>query len=46
MGWQVHPLRGEQPVTIGRGSPNGTHLSGERIIGARVLRPDDEIQVG
>ncbi len=35
-GWSVRDL----------GSRNGTHLNGERIIGERVLRPDDEIQVG
>lgn len=35
-GWSVRDL----------GSRNGTHLNGERIIGERILRPDDEVQVG
>jgi len=35
-GWSIRDL----------GSRNGTHVNGERILGERVLRPDDEIQVG
>ena len=35
-GWSVRDL----------GSRNGTHVNGERVLGERVLRPDDEIQVG
>ncbi|HYA00259.1 MAG TPA: FHA domain-containing protein [Candidatus Binatia bacterium] len=35
-GWSVRDL----------GSRNGTYVNGERILGERALRPDDEIQVG
>jgi pSer/pThr/pTyr-binding forkhead associated (FHA) protein len=35
-GWSVRDL----------GSRNGTYVNGERILGERVLRPDDELQVG
>jgi pSer/pThr/pTyr-binding forkhead associated (FHA) protein len=35
-GWSVRDL----------GSRNGTYVNAERILGERVLRPDDEIQVG
>jgi pSer/pThr/pTyr-binding forkhead associated (FHA) protein len=35
-GWSVRDL----------GSRNGTHVNGERVLGERMLRPDDEIQIG
>jgi pSer/pThr/pTyr-binding forkhead associated (FHA) protein len=35
-GWSIRDL----------GSRNGTFVNGERILGERVLRPDDEIRVG
>lgn len=35
-GWSIRDL----------GSRNGTYVNGERILGERVLRPDDEIRLG
>jgi pSer/pThr/pTyr-binding forkhead associated (FHA) protein len=35
-GWSIRDL----------GSRNGTYVNGERILGERALRPDDEIRVG